>query len=256
MKIKKDNNFNFHMDTDWIFQGVIDYEQKQYILLDYFQKLNVLFEQMKLYPMFIELSLHLGNIQTLMSDKKILYTNKKFSHKDDELLMSDLLLRDMPVLADEEVEEYNKILKASQSQLQEYFNYAKSIWSIVYESIDISVKKNADNITSKNGVFFYKGETKTYIWEYTIKKVYKVKDQNRTYLKQIHVGNNNEFNVEGTILEYYRNKNLNDEFTLPIFEVRCKNIFPIKETLLPIFKRKIVTYITKGKEIKKLNFKS
>ena len=90
MKIKKDNNFNFHMDTDWIFQGVIDYEQKQYILLDYFQKLNVLFEQMKLYPMFIELSLHLGNIQTLMSDKKILYTNKKFSPKDDELLMSDL----------------------------------------------------------------------------------------------------------------------------------------------------------------------
>ena len=55
----------FIMDTDWIFQGILDAEQKQYVLLDYFQKLNKHLENMEVYPMFIELSLHLVNIQAL-----------------------------------------------------------------------------------------------------------------------------------------------------------------------------------------------
>lgn len=66
------------MDTDWLFNGIIDSEQKQYILLDYFQKLNKDLEQMKVYPMFTELSLHLGNIQTLINQDKILYSEKSY----------------------------------------------------------------------------------------------------------------------------------------------------------------------------------
>ena len=81
---------DFIMNTDWLFQGIIDAEQKQYVLLNYFQKLNKHLENMEVYPMFIELSLHLGNIQTLINQNKILYTQKKFLTNDDELLISDL----------------------------------------------------------------------------------------------------------------------------------------------------------------------
>ena len=69
-KIKK-NKVKFVMDTDWLFEGIIDSEQKQYILLNYFQKLNKNLEEMKVYPMFTELSLHLGNIQTLMNQNQM-----------------------------------------------------------------------------------------------------------------------------------------------------------------------------------------
>ena len=46
---------DFIMDTDWLFQGIIDAEQKQYILLDYFQKLNKDFDEMKIYPIITSL---------------------------------------------------------------------------------------------------------------------------------------------------------------------------------------------------------
>ncbi len=105
---KPKKKFDFIMDTDWLFHGVLDAEQKQYVLLNYFQKLNKYFEEMKIYPMFIELSLHLGNIQTLINSNKILYTEKKFSTNDDELLLSDLKVKDIPVLATEEVDELLK----------------------------------------------------------------------------------------------------------------------------------------------------
>lgn len=130
------------MDTDWLFNGIIDSEQKQYILLSYFQKLNSNLEEMKVYPMFTELSLHLGNIQTLLNQDKILYSDKRLSSYDDEYLISDLKLKDIPVLADDEYDEYRKILKFSHPRLQDYFGITKSIWSIVYDSITVNVKKN------------------------------------------------------------------------------------------------------------------
>ena len=82
------------MNTDWIFNGTIDAEQKEYVLLGYFQKMNKNLEEMKIYPMFTELSIHLGNIQTLINTNKILYTEKKFTTNDDELLkeVRDILL--------------------------------------------------------------------------------------------------------------------------------------------------------------------
>jgi hypothetical protein len=253
--MKTTNKFNFYLDTDWIFQGVIDYEQKQYVLLDFFQKLNTSFEEMKLYPMFIELALHLGNVQTLNNQNKMLFTNKKFTSNDDELLLSDLKMIDIPVLANEEVSEYKKILKQSQEQLHNYFDFAKSLWTIVYDSIEMTVKMNKRKLDSKTGVFYYETENKLYIWEYKIKKVYKVKNQYRTHLKSIYDGEITPVNE--VISKHYNLDGLNNKFHYPIFEMKCSNIFPIKETLLPIFKRKIMAHINqpnlKEKKTYKLN---
>ena len=131
------------MDTDWLFQGILDAEQKQYVLLDYFQKLNKHLERMEVYPMFIELSLHLGNIQTLVNQDKILYTEKKFLTNDDELLLTDLKVKDIPVLTEEEVTEYHQILKNTQPQLYDYFQFAKSVptAAIPFSTVSISLLK-------------------------------------------------------------------------------------------------------------------
>lgn len=248
---KTKKNFDFIMDTDWLFNGILDAEQKQYVLLDYFQKLNKYFEEMKIYPMFIELSLHLGNIQTLINSDKILYTEKKFTTNDDELLLSDLKVKDIPVLATEEVDEYKKILKNSQPQLFDYFNFAKSLWSVVYESINIKVRKNKSNIKSKVGFFYYLNDDEVlYIWQYTTKKVYKVENQTKTHLKQIFEGDKGDLTVEEIISTFSKTYEKNGEKSCPIIEVKCSNIFPLKETLLPIFKRKILSYINQTRETK------
>ena len=110
MAISKKNKIKFLMNTDWLFEGIVDAEEKEYRLLSYFQKLNKNLDEMKVYPMFTEISLHLGNIQTLINQNKILYSERNLSSFDDELLLSDLKLKDIPVLAEDEYEEYQKIL--------------------------------------------------------------------------------------------------------------------------------------------------
>lgn len=233
----------FIMDTDWLFQGILDSEQKEYVLLDYFQKLNKHLERMEVYPMFIELSLHLGNIQTLMTQNKMLYTDKKFSSKDDELVISDLKIKDIPVLDEDEVIEYQKILKSSQPQLFDYFNFAKSIWSLVYDSVDIILKKNKNNLKSKNGFFYYKKDEEVYVWRYQTKKVYKTKNQTKTTTKLIYYGSQNDLTISEIISKFSKTFEKNNEVNDPVFEMRCKDIFPMEETLVPIFKRKVMAYV-------------
>ncbi len=250
---KKNNKIEFILDSDWLFQGVLDAEQKQYILLDYFQKLNKYFDEMKIYPMFIELSLHLGNVQTLLNQDKILYTDKIFTSNDDELMMNDLKIKDIPVLADEEMVEYKKVLKIIQPQLYDYFNFAKSLWTVVYDSIDIKVKKNRDKLKNKSGFFYYNRNNVLYIWKYTSKKVYGVKNQTRTTLEVIYNDAQGELTIQEIISKFSKTYEKNKEEECPIFEMSCSEIFPIEETLLPIFKRKILAYINQVSKVKTIN---
>lgn len=248
MNTSKKNKSNFIMNTDWLFDGILDAEQKQYVLLDYFQKLNTHLDRMEVYPMFIELSLHLGNIQTLITQNKILYTDKILSSKDDELVLSDLKVKDIPVLTDEEIVEYHKILKNSQPQLFDYFNFAKSIWSIVYDSINIVVKKNKTNLTNKSGFFYYKLPDKIYVWKYTTKKVYRTKNQHKTSLKLVYQGSQNDLTISEIISKFSKTFEKDKESTYPVFEVFCSDVFPLEETLKPIFKRKVLAYISQSEE--------
>jgi len=247
----RNKKVSFIMNTDWIFDGVLDSEQKQYVLLDYFQKMNKYLEDMKIYPMFIELSLHLGNIQTLLTQNKILYVDRQFTSNDDELILSDLKLKDIPVLADEEVEEYHKILKMAQPQLHDYFNFAKSIWSVAYDSVLVTLKKNKNNLQNKSGFFYYKSKDKLYIWRYVTKKVYKVKNQTRTSLSLVFEGLQNDLTIQDIISKFSKTYDKNNEESYPVFEVSSDDIFPLQETLIPMFKRKVVAYIKQSGNIKK-----
>jgi hypothetical protein len=249
MEKKRKNKNNFIMNTDWLFDGILDAEQKQYVLLDYFQKMNQYLERMEVYPMFIELSLHLGNMQTLLTQNKILYTDRKLTSNDDELVLSDLKVKDIPVLDNEEVIEYHKILKNSQPQLYDYFNFAKSIWSVVYDSIEVVVKKNKNNLQSKSGFFSYKTPEKVYIWQYTTRRVYKTNGQTKTSVKLIFEGQQDSLTIPQIISTFSKTYEKNNESVYPVFEVFCNDVFPLEQTLVPIFKRKILSYIHQSEKV-------
>jgi len=115
------------METDWIVKGTIDTEQKEYILMGYFQKLNKYLEELKLYPMFIEVSVHLGSIQTIITQNKLLKTKKNYLTFDDELAAEDLITSDLPVLTEQDTEELKKVLKNTQPKMLDYFNIIKAL---------------------------------------------------------------------------------------------------------------------------------
>lgn len=239
-----ENKVKFIMDTDWLFQEPIDYEHKKYKLLAYFKKLDGLIDENKIYPMFTELSVHLASLQTVIKEKVLLYTNKVFNTFDDEVLLKELEVKVPPILDKTEISEIDKILKLAAPKFLEYFEIVKSQWSYVYDSITIKIKKNAKNVQSPFGYMVYE-DMKTnqiYVWEYLIKQIYPNSREYITNLNLIFSGNKKE-NKLNDIIETNSQFEPAEKKKVPVFVVKSLNDFPLEETLIPLFKRKVISYI-------------
>ena len=227
------NKLKFVMDTDWIFDGVIDAELKQYVLLGYFQKLNKQLEEMKVYPMFTEITLHLANVQSIIKNNKILYTDKKLTSYDDELTFIDLKTKELPPLKTNELNELKSILEYSVARLQDYFDIIKSVWTVVYDSIEIITIFNEDNLESKKGYFYTKSNQVVRIWEYNIRKY---KGIDKFVVTEKH---------EDNLLKHIHSV----ENKLPSFYLLCEKEVPMDETLFPLFKRKVMSFVLQTKNL-------
>jgi hypothetical protein len=247
------------MKTDWLFQEPIDLEHKQYVLLDYLQKLDKNLNNLKLYPQFQEISLHLASINLLIEKGQYLTLGRQLKDPDDEILISDLIPVDCPILTKEEILEVYNVCKYSTENLRDYFNHAKAIWDIVNDTVSIEVVQNPKNIEPKQGLFFLEYKEKTYLYEFIIKQIKKDSLETKCQIKKICECPKGEFNEKLKDIKKPLIKNLQDEEVhgkLIVFTVNHNNSYPLKETLLPIAKRKIMNYMIQSKFIKSNNLTS
>lgn len=235
---------SFKLNPEWMLKEPLDFEYNKYTLLDYIQKCEKNLDNFEIYPDFVELSLHLANMQSLVKENTLLLTDKKFDSCDDEILIKDLYPKKPREMSKEEEDELQKTLHYSNNKLFDTFNLAKSIWDIAFNNVEISVKKNKGSLISGMGYVFYyrKTENKVYVWEYQIKKRRK-NTTNRTILNKIYE-NTPEDTTLSSIIETNSSFNKYDYYkTLPIFEMQCNQDFPMDQTVIPIMKRKITSYV-------------
>jgi hypothetical protein len=235
----------FRLNPEWMLKEPLDFEYNKYTLLDYIQKCEQRLDKFEIYPDFVELSLHLANLQSLYKENTLLLTNKKFTSYDDEIMLKDLYPKKPRELSVEEERELGKTIKYSNNKLFDTFNVAKSIWNIVFDSVEISIKKNKEHLAAGSGYVFYyrKLDNKIYVWEYEIKKKRGVKDVNQTYLTKIY-DNVPDSTTLVSIIENHSKFNKTDFYkNLPVFEMVCNQDFPMDQAIVPIMKRKIMSYI-------------
>lgn len=233
----------FQLDPEWMLKEPVDFEFNKYTLLDYIQKCEKRFEKLEIYPDFVELSLHLANLQSLVKEKTLLLTDKKFTSYDDEILLKELYPKKPRDLSSEEELELDKTITYSGNKLFDTFNIGKSIWNLAFDNISIVIKKNRENLhLGKGFCYFFEQDTrKIFIWQYEIKKDKKKGGEHRTILKLIFENEIGESSITDIITSLTTFK-IKVE-TLPIFEVRTKVKFPMEQTFVPMIKRKILTYI-------------
>lgn len=246
---------SFKLNPEWMLKEPVDFEFNKYTLLDFLQKCEKGFNNLEIYPDFVELSLHLANLQSLSKERTLLLTEKKFESCDDEILVKELVPKKARELSKSEEEELTKTLEYSGPKLFDSFNIAKSIWNMAYDNLEISLKKNKENINSGRGyIFFYrKIENLIYVWEYEIKKSKKDKHNNKTYIKEIYKGPPSDLTLTYIIQTYSNWKDSDSILTHPIFEARCPQNFPLEQTLVPILKRKVTAYVYQIVNIEKIS---
>jgi hypothetical protein len=228
-----------------MFKEPLDFEYNKYTLLDYLQKCEKRFDNFEIYPDFVELSLHLANLQSLAKENTLLLTKKKFESCDDEILLKELYPKKPRQINSEEEIELDKTIRFSGNKLFDAFNVAKSIWNIAYDSVEISLKKNKNSLGYGQGYIFNysKEDEKLYVWEFEIKKLKKDQFNNKTHINLIYSGAPDSLTL-ANIIDTSSTWNTSDIcHDLPVFEMKCTQKFPMDATLIPIMRRKVMAYI-------------
>jgi hypothetical protein len=250
---------SFKLDPEWLLKEPLDFEFNKYTLLDYLQKCEKRFDKFEIYPDFVELSLHLANLQSLIKENTLLLTDKKFESCDDEILLKELYPKKPRDLSEKEEVELEKTIKYSGNKLFDAFNQAKSIWNLAYDNVNITSRKNKNNVGYGKGYLFYhrKSDDKILVWEYDIKKIKGDDVNSKTYLTLIFEDSPADLTLP-TILDNFSTWNTKPYYQeLPVFEMKNTQDFPMEATLIPIVKRKIMAYVYQVVNFEKIkNFDS
>ena len=238
-KVKKEKPL-FKMGPEWIYTQPIDLEHKQYVLMDFLKHCDKKIDKFEVYPTYTELSIHLANLQSISGEFKTLYFEKKLFNVDDEILISDLKFKPVPIIDEKDYDEFTEIVKYSGQKVLDYFNMMKAVWNIVYDSISLKIIKNEKNIHELTGYFYSDFQTGRKVWKYQIERKERITidtKMNVILLKQTEDNFVFDFDIEKK---------------LPIFELKAVYDFPLEYSILPAFKRKILNYIIQKNTIKNL----
>ena len=239
----KRKKYPLMLPVDWLFQSKMDSEYLEYKLMAYFQKVSKLYEEFKVYPMFSELCLHTANIMILKDKNSMMYLDQNYFYCDAEIHLEDLKYKPAPEMSKEDMLEYHKILRFSSEKLNIYFQMTTFLWTTVFESIELKLLTPNSYLNSNKGYFFIDHNGSRYIIRYEMEDIY-----SKVKIKVVHTYDDYTQDIFDVIRKLAKRKKIDNT---PIFEIKCKDMFPLEETLIPIAKRKIVSYIKQNQ--KKVN---
>jgi len=242
------------MDYDWFLKKPIDFEHKKYVLLDFLKKVDEDFSYGKIYPSFTEVAFQMASVQNFLRNRKYFSLKKEFEEKDDEIMLFEIKEKKPKQKFDtEDYPELEKICEYSSLKFMEYFAVAKTIWSFAFETTEVKAKRNIENFGFGTGLAFYhdKFNHKYYVWFFELKKINKKHREHKCYFKLIYEGDKRITMRElKTITEGDVKDNL---YKYPVFDLTSEHNLDMNQTLIPIFKRKIMNFIFQSVTQKELS---
>lgn len=246
------------MDLDWIIQDPIDFEHKQYLILDYIKKTGDKLENFELYPAFQELSILYSSAQRVLDHGQFITFKREPEDIDDEILLIDLIYNTIRFKDSEEMKEILSIAEYASKNLKDLFMVAKSLWSIINESISLEVMNNLYLANGGWGYFYFDYKDEMYVYEYNIQLLHPKSVQNKCYINKIYQGEPDD--IQNLITKFgvfgFGNEREDEVdhqgLEFPLFKITFDQTFPLEGCLLSLSRRKVMNYIFQSVNFSKL----
>lgn len=233
-------NMYKQLNPDWFFSpGPIDFEYKSYILLDYLQQVDFLFDKNMLYPIFSDIEFHLKNLESFRTTRELIVNRTKKIRSVDFDKMT--ILYDMP----DDTEDFtnvNMTVEFAESKFKEYYNKGKRIYQEIDNSIHMKFVGIIPNYR-EHGFLIINMFNDATIYKYEIGKVY-LENQNYIILNEIDIQrislSNTYEDIKHGLLKKYANYSNPAVLAAEIYKT-----YPIKEGIIPVTRRKLAAYINK-----------
>jgi hypothetical protein len=230
------------LNKNWITEGLIDLEYKQYILSAYLKTVKENFNELKLYPFLSDLLFHYQNLLSLKENKQLIHENfpKQISRADFEKLQ--IVYKQM-VDDDKIMAEVEDILSFSIPKLKEHLLEGRDIYEEIEDKMSITPVGISPLYPDEGYLFFYMDQRETRVFEYQVTIFENAEEKFRgvhtNFIESFTKGLGITF--ESIKMELVRKyKKLPNPAT---FLINSKISAPFHESLLPIAKRLLVKHI-------------
>ncbi len=228
------------LDDNWLTEGLMDFEYKQYVLLAYLSEVKKCFDLARLYPPLSDLVFHYQNLLALKDQKQILH--KRFPQKLSKADLDSLKLQYKQVVEDDALMKLiEDVVEFALPQMKSLLEEGKDLYTFVEEHLEIS-PVGISPLHKLEGYFFiaHHDSKDTDVYWYQVSVLENASERFRAI--QTHFverfAQSLAHSFEQIKLELVRrNKDLPNPATYLVYSNLS---FPLKETLLPIAKRALV----------------
>jgi len=233
------------LKSNWLTDGLIDFEFKKYQLLAYLQKVKESFGRVELYPFLSDLVFHYRNLRSISENKEII--QDAFPKEISTESLKNLELSYRKIINDDVVmREIEDIISFSIPQVKSSLDEGSFIYEYVESQCEIS-PVGLTSLYANEGYLFIsqppQKEAEVFRYQVTFFQ------QSNETMRGIHT--QHMFTTERSINNTYEGIKLKliKEFTdLPnpsTYLITSKLKFPFNQTLMPVAKRILVKQITK-----------
>jgi hypothetical protein len=223
------------LNDDWMTEGTLDIEYKQYELLAYLQKVEKKFDDLKLYPYFSDIMSHYKGFITYKKNKITL--RDAFPKKLVDINLSDTKLKFEDLVEDATyMTQIDQLVDFSLVELRKKISLGKFIYDEVERCVDV-LEMGVVQFNSDKGFFIIHDDTID-VYEYELSQLLNTQSSNflrtkliRSYPKGLHIS------YESIRMDLVEGSPFKTPSTF-IIDSAIK--YPVEETLLPITKRLLV----------------
>lgn len=232
------------LNPDWFVEGTLDFEYKKYILLAYLQHVDKEFASLRLYPPFTELIQHYQNMASYAKDKKEL--RKQFPKSLDKEAFKQFKLNFEPEIEDQDnIAEIDTIIDYALPVIKRSLKEGKSIYEYIDEQLSIE-PVGILPLHKKEGYLLLKVDPNKEVRAYEYQIVFFENTEanyhglSMRFITSFTHSISNTFEaIKHQLIKSYR------KFPNPAtYLLHSRQVFPVEPALLPVAKRKFLSYMS------------
>ncbi|HTJ51180.1 MAG TPA: hypothetical protein VL443_17085 [Cyclobacteriaceae bacterium] len=234
------------LSKDWLTQGLIDVEYKQYLLLAYLKTVKDSFRRNELYPFMADLVAHYRNLLSVRENKALIRESFPKEISLEEIKKLELSYRQL-IEDDEVMKQLESIIEFSIPRIKNSLQEGSVIFELVESKCEIA-PIGVTPLYAKEGYLFVSQppESQTQVYRYQMS----IFEDSNEQLRSLNTSFVDSFerNISNTYEKIKldlvkRYKDLPNPAT---YLILSKMKFPFTETLMPVAKRLFVKHISKA----------
>lgn len=234
------------LHENWLTEGHIDFEFKQYQLLAYLQKVKKSFKQVELYPYLSDLVFHYRNLKSISENKGLIREN--FPKEISLESLKNLEVTYKKIIDDDAVmRELEDIINFAMPKMKASLDEGSFIYEYVESQCEIS-PVGLSSLYAHEGYLFIAQppQTETEVFRYQVTFF----QQHHETMRGIHTQHiYTETRTFSNTFEQIKLKLIKQFTDLPnpsTYLITSKLKFPFVQTLMPVAKRLLVKHIAKA----------